>query len=236
MTVQAPPTDPAGAALMAQIANVQSLVNSARNERVKSAQIQLLNSLQEQAVDHFMATYWLSADSILAAIPPPANNWTADSAIITADSALETADGGNPITQEGSWTADSADVTADSAFFTADSGVSGGAPVTRLFMILPAAGDAYVMDMLARIAARAAQVMQILANGIPVPNPLQYSRSYSLVVTPDTYWYALQMQLIDYCMNKAILPASAILATMTGFQTYPFNYVSNYTYYQTDLW
>lgn len=72
MTVLAPPLDTAGAALDAQIAVVQALVTANKNPLVLYQNVQLLNSLQMQAVNHYMSTYWLAADVILASYSPPA--------------------------------------------------------------------------------------------------------------------------------------------------------------------
>jgi hypothetical protein len=118
-----------------------------------------------QAVDHFMATYWVSADSILAAMPPSA----------------------------------------------------------------PGQDGVIITGVLASIAARAAKVAVIVAAGLPVSTVgnegvPQYSTAWPLVQTPDTYWYALQTYLIDWCMAQGVLTAASILSTMTGAQTYPFSY------------
>ncbi len=72
MTVSAPTTDNYAAGLLTGIAAVQALVNAPTNQAVKAAQIAQLNALQIQAVDHFMGTYWVSADQILATIAIPA--------------------------------------------------------------------------------------------------------------------------------------------------------------------
>jgi hypothetical protein len=134
-----------------------------------------LNDAQVAAVEYFMATYWVSADRILATIPIPANNKYA----------------------------------------------------------------AYIAGVQAQIAARAAAVAAIVATGLPAitqgNQAPQYSVAYPLTQTPDTYWYQLQFQLVNFCMATGIIPASQILLVMTGAQTYPFNYVSNYTFYQNDI-
>lgn len=57
---------------------------------------------------------------------------------------------------------------------------------------------------------------------------------------PTASWCAqyvnqLQTELVDYYMNTAAITAASILNTMTGVQSQPFNYVSNYTYYQADI-
>ena len=114
-------------------------------------------------------------------------------------------------------------------------------------MILPRAGDAFVTAQLAKIATRATQVAALVAaiftmHGTPpggVDEADQYSVGYPApnsgypLTEPDVYLYMLQTQLVDYCMNRGILPATTILATMTGVQTYPWNgYQSDYTWYQ----
>ena len=175
MTVSAPTTDLPGAALLAGIAAVQALVTTNASPAAQSAQVQQLNALQTEAVDHFMATYWVSADSILAVLPP------------------------------------------------ATTGYCG----------------AHISDALNQIAARAEKVAVIVARGLPV-SPVgneapQYSVAYPLTQVPDTYWYQLQLQLVDFCMANAVLPASLILSTLVGAQTYPFNYISDYTFYQYDI-
>jgi hypothetical protein len=93
MTVVAPTIDVAGAALLVGIAAVQTLVSSGQNLVALPAMQLQLNALQMEAVDHFMATYWVSADSILAAMPPPTNSRygpfvTAQLAAITARAAV----------------------------------------------------------------------------------------------------------------------------------------------------
>ncbi len=175
MTVSAPTADSGGAAILANVAAVQTLVNAAANPAVQSLLLQQLNALQTQAVDHFMATYWVSADQILATIVPPTNSRY----------------------------------------------------------------GAYVTAQLAAISARAAQVATIVAAGLPAITmgnvAPQYSVAYPLTRVPDTYWYMLQVQLVDFCMANAIVTASQILSTMTGAQTYVFHYVSDYTFYQSDI-
>lgn len=112
-------------------------------------------------------------------------------------------------------------------------------------MILPNGGDAFVTAQQAKIAVRLAQINTPGAVGIQDIPPggttesAQYSVSYPAPMSgypltePETVWYQLQTQLVDYCMNKGILPAATILATMTGVQTYPWNgYQSDYTFYQ----
>lgn len=72
MTVVAPPQDSAGAALDAQIAQVQALVNANRNPLTLAQLVALLNQLQVEAVDHYMVTGWLNAATILETytVPP----------------------------------------------------------------------------------------------------------------------------------------------------------------------
>jgi len=164
MTVAAPSLDTAGAALLTTIAQMQVLVNAGTNGPVRESYRQTLGQLQMQAVDHFMATYWVSADSILATMPPSA----------------------------------------------------------------PGRAGTFITGALTGIATRAAQVAVILARGLPVStmgnDVPQYSTAWPLVQTPDTYWYALQQYLIDWCMAQGVMSAAQILSTMTGAQTYPFNY------------
>lgn len=74
MTVTAPPLDTAGAALDAQIAVVQALVNANKNPAVLAANKQLLNQLQVEAVDHYMVTFWLDPTVILATYQPLATD------------------------------------------------------------------------------------------------------------------------------------------------------------------
>ena len=91
---------------------------------------------------------------------------------------------------------------------------------------------AYITAQLAMISARAAAVATLVAKGLPtstignqgVP---QYSIAYLPYQVPDTYFYQLNTQLVDFLMAMGILPASLILSTMTGVQTYVFNYNTN---------
>lgn len=71
MTVTAPSTDVYGAALDAQIATVQALVNANKNPLTLYQLQQQLNQLQVGAVDHYMVTGWLNAASILTTYSPP---------------------------------------------------------------------------------------------------------------------------------------------------------------------
>lgn len=72
MAVIAPPTDPAGAALDAQIATVQALVTAGKNLLINYSLQQQLNQLQVSAVDRYMVTGWLNAAAILALYSAPA--------------------------------------------------------------------------------------------------------------------------------------------------------------------
>lgn len=72
MAVTAPSQDLPGAALDAQIAAAQAIVNSNANLQTLYATQQLLNQLQVAAVDHYMVTGWLNAATILATYSPPA--------------------------------------------------------------------------------------------------------------------------------------------------------------------
>lgn len=73
MAVTAPSQDTAGAALDAQIATVQALVNATSpSAGVYPQYVQQLNLLQVEAVDHYMVTGWLNAATILATYQPPA--------------------------------------------------------------------------------------------------------------------------------------------------------------------
>src|ERR1035437_9950386 len=121
--------------------------------------------------------------------------------------------------------------------------------ILATFSPLPFAGknNAYITSQLALISKRAALVVALVARG-PLPITIgnegepQYSRSYPEpmagypLTDPDTCWYQLQMQLVDFLMTMGVVPASLILSTMTGAQTYPTNiYTSNYTSYQNCL-
>lgn len=72
MSVTAPSTDPAGAALDVQIAVVQALVAANVNTVRLYGYQQQLNQLQVAAVDHYMVSGWLNAATILATFQPPA--------------------------------------------------------------------------------------------------------------------------------------------------------------------
>ena len=112
--------------------------------------------------------------------------------------------------------------------------------------VLPKAGDFYVTAQLAAIAARQTQVTAALAAGTPTlpsgDQSTQYTKAFPPpmkgypLTLPDRVLYQLQSELVHYYMVTGILPASLILSTMSGVQTYPWNgYESNYTFYQQYL-
>lgn len=73
MAVVAPSQDTAGAALDAQIRTVNQLIeNTSASSPVRASYLQLLNTLQVEAVDHYMVTGWLNAATILATYTAPA--------------------------------------------------------------------------------------------------------------------------------------------------------------------
>lgn len=82
MTVTAPSQDKYGAALDAQIAQAQALVNANKNPTTLFQIQQLLNQLQVQAVDYYMVTGWLNAATILATYSAP--TWDAVGKTLTA--------------------------------------------------------------------------------------------------------------------------------------------------------
>lgn len=82
MAVVAPPLDAGGAALDAQIAVCQSIVNANRNLQTLYQATQLLGQLQVEAVDHYMVTGWLNAATILLSYSAPA--WDKVGQILTA--------------------------------------------------------------------------------------------------------------------------------------------------------
>ena len=94
--------------------------------------------------------------------------------------------------------------------------------------------DKHVFDLQAKITARLAIVATIppavpppaLVYGNQAPQYSAYMPPFPLT-PPDGPWYALCTELVDYCMVKGILPAGLILSTMTGAQTYPFQYNTN---------
>jgi len=188
MTVAASPADAPGIrgnglgkgqTLLNAIAALQTTVNNspAHTPQLYSAQAQL-NLLQIEAVDYFMGSYWVSADSILVTM-------------------------GNLLTQQ-----------ACGKYFL------------------------YVTQQRALIAARLTQINQInppqfsqaLVYGNEAPQYSAYMPPYPNT-PPDTVWYQLQTQLVDFCMTIGIIPAFLILSTMTGAQTYPFTYNTNNQYF-----
>jgi hypothetical protein len=163
MTVAAPPLDTAGAALLSDIAQLTTLVNGAVNSARWPSMVAQLHALQRQAIDHFMATYWVAADQILETMVPTGQDAHTSKDLLTIAS-------------------------------------------------LQAQSDAYVQTQVA--------------------NYPQYSISY-----PNnqyaTQLYAVQMRLVDYYMDKGLIFPGLILSTMTGVQSRPFNYISDYTFYQS---
>ena len=157
-----------GTQVLNAVAAQQTVVNAAAGPFVTAAAARL-NMLQIEAVDYFMGSYWVSADSILAAFAP--------------------------------------------------------IPVNNRYGI-------FITAQLAMISARAAAVATLVAKGLPtstignqgVP---QYSIAYLPYQVPDTFWYQLQTQLVDFLMQTSIVPAALILSTMTGVQSYAFNYNTN---------
>lgn len=55
-----------GQSLLNAIATVQGIVTAARNPALQPFMVAQLNTLQIEAVDYFMGSYWVSADQILA--------------------------------------------------------------------------------------------------------------------------------------------------------------------------
>jgi hypothetical protein len=112
--------------------------------------------------------------------------------------------------------------------------------ILATFSPLPSAPkyNAYITAQLNAIAARLAQInqtnpaqySQVITQGNEAPQYSRYSPPYPLT-PPDTYWYQLQTQLVDFLMENGIVLASNILATMTGVQTYPFTYNTNGQYF-----
>ena len=101
--------------------------------------------------------------------------------------------------------------------------------------VLPTTGryGSYITSQLAQIAARLVQINQVppqysqaLVYGNQAPQYPAYMPPYPNT-PPDGYWYQLQTQLVDFLMATSLLPASLILSTMTGAQTYAFNYNTN---------
>ena len=68
-----PPADTAGIALNAQMITATSVVGNS-SPAALTANMQLLNQLQVQLVDHYMVTGWLNAATILAAYPAAPND------------------------------------------------------------------------------------------------------------------------------------------------------------------
>jgi hypothetical protein len=115
---------------------------------------------------------------------------------------------------------------------------------------IPSGGSLATRNEITRLQAlitnRQNQVNTLIAAGIPV-SPVgneasQYSTAYPPPMSgypltlPDSQLYSFQMQLVNLLMATSLIPASQILSTMTGTQTYPWNgYISNYTYYQNDI-
>lgn len=72
MAVVAPTTDPAGAAIDAQIAALVALIAATpASSPVQANYAQALNQWQVEAVDHYMVTGWLNAVTILATYTAP---------------------------------------------------------------------------------------------------------------------------------------------------------------------
>lgn len=106
--------------------------------------------------------------------------------------------------------------------------------------------DKRLADLLARIATRQAVVNTLVAAGTPSTvgtgmQPSQYSVAYPPsnsaypLTSPDVKLYSLQVELVNYLMQKAYVTAATLLATMTGAQTYPWNgYASGYTWFSDD--
>ena len=96
----------------------------------------------------------------------------------------------------------------------------------------------FVTTQLAAIAARLAQInqtnptqySQVITQGNQAPQYSAYMPPFPLT-PPDGYWYQLQTQLVDFLMATGIVPASLILSTMTGAQTYPFTYNTHGQYF-----
>lgn len=169
MTVVAPPTDPAGAALDAQIAVVQALVTANKNPAVLALNQQLLNQLQTAAVDHYMVTGWLNAATILQTYSAPA------------------------------WDKTGAQIGARVAF------------LQNLFNNAPAP-------------------LPGNANGYGSAGWVTVAQNYAIAL------YAKQIELVEHIMNTpGGTTAAAILAAMTGFQSFPFEYVFNSVGF-TDAW
>ena len=105
--------------------------------------------------------------------------------------------------------------------------------------VLPTTGryGSYITSQLAQIAARLAQINQVPAQysqvitvGNQAPQYPAYMPPYPNT-PPDSYWYQLQTQLVDFLMTHGVVLASTILSTMSGAQTYPFSYNTNGQYF-----
>jgi len=155
VAVVAPPLDTAGAALLSSIAQLQTVVTAAKTPAIQPALVAQLNALQCQAVDHFMATFWLQAASILSTMIP------------------------------------------------------------------------------VRVDTRATSMKAVI---LSVQNQYNAAVAAALVTAPSlfTYLNMLQTELVDYYMNTAAFTAASVLSTMTGAQSQPYNYISNYTFYSTE--
>ncbi len=101
--------------------------------------------------------------------------------------------------------------------------------------VLPTTGryGSYITSQLAQIAARLAQINQVPAQysqvitvGNQAPQYPAYMPPYPNT-PPDSYWYQLQTQLVDFLMTHGVVLASTILSTMNGAQTYAFAYNTN---------
>lgn len=68
---------------------------------------------------------------------------------------------------------------------------------------------AYITAQLAAIAARAAAVAALVAKGLPTSTignqAPQYSVAYLPYQVPDTFWYQLNTQLVDFLMTTGII-------------------------------
>ncbi len=158
-----------GTQVLNAVAAQQAIVNSASSAFIITAAAQL-NMLQIEAVDYFMGSYWVSADSILSTFSPLPTN-----------------------SRYGSY------ITAQLAMISA---------------------------RLAQINQVPPQYSQVLVIGNQAPQYSKYMPPFPLT-PPDTYWYALQTQLVDFLMTTGVILASTILSTMTGVQTYAFSYNTN---------
>ena len=101
--------------------------------------------------------------------------------------------------------------------------------------VLPTTGryGSYITSQLAQIAARLAQINQVPAQYSQVITAGNQALQYPAYMPPypntppDSYWYQLQTQLVDFLMTHGVVLASTILSTMSGAQTYPFSYNTN---------